>query len=146
MLDLFEKARAAKYSVTRNVIQSFGRSARATLLGSAKTSDTVKKGLDDFKAGEKWAKNFLKRNDLHSKVLHGEAGSVNHELIKKGMEGGGGAPPAYAQLSTHLVPLERSAEESGNRDAVFYLQKARMAMIAAHAARPVRQADIRSFT
>ena len=42
-------------------------------------------GLKTFMAGLKWAKNFVKRQNLQSKVVHGEAGSVNEGLIKEGM-------------------------------------------------------------
>ena len=60
-------------------------------------------------------------------------------------ERGRGAPPAYAELSSHFGVLEREVEESGNGDAAFYLPKARMAMIAAHAAERTRKADLREF-
>ena len=55
------------------------------------------------------------------------------------------APPAYDELSPHFGVLEAAAEESGNGDAAFYLTKAKMAMIAAHSAKRVRQADMREF-
>jgi len=55
------------------------------------------------------------------------------------------APPAYDELSSHFGVLEAAAEESGNGDAAFYLTKAKMAMIAAHSAKRVRQADMRAF-
>ena len=48
---------------------------------------------------------------------------------------GRGTPPAYAELSSHFGVLERAAGESGNGDATFYLSKAGMAIIAAHAAK-----------
>ena len=48
---------------------------------------------------------------------------------------GRGAPPAYAELSSHFGVLERVAEERGNGDAAFHLSKAKMAMIAARAAK-----------
>ncbi|CAB1105377.1 unnamed protein product [Ectocarpus sp. CCAP 1310/34] len=58
-------------------------------------------------------------------------------------DGGGGentgrerrAPPAYSELSPHFGVLESAADESGNGDAAFHLQKAKMVMIAAHAAK-----------
>ena len=56
-----------------------------------------------------------------------------------------GAPPAYAELSSHFGILERAAKESENGHAAFYLSKARMAMIAAHAAKRTRQADLREY-
>ena len=58
---------------------------------------------------------------------------------------GRGSPPAYAGLSSHFSVLERAAEESANGEAAFYLLKARMAMIAAPAAKRTRQADLREF-
>lgn len=85
VLDLFEKARVGKIAVSRDVIQAFARSAKVTLLGAATTSAAVKAKLETFMAGQKWAKNFVKRQNLQSKVLHGEAGSVNPELIENGM-------------------------------------------------------------
>ena len=54
-------------------------------------------------------------------------------------------PPAYAELSPHFSVLEAAADESGNGDAAFFLTKANMAMIAAHSAKRVRQADMREF-
>ena len=56
------------------------------------------------------------------------------------------APPVYDELSSQFGVLEAAEEESGNGDAVFYLTKSKMAMIAAHSAkRRVRQADTREF-
>ena len=51
---------------------------------------------------------------------------------------GGGAPPAYVELSSHLVSLDSAAEACGNGGASFYLQKARMSFIKAHASKPVQ--------
>ena len=51
------------------------------------------------------------------------------------------APPAYDELSSHFGVLEAAAEESGNGDAAPYPAKAEMAMIAAHSAKRVCQAD-----
>lgn len=55
------------------------------------------------------------------------------------------APPAYVELSSHFGVLEKAAALSGNGEAALFLAKARMAMIAAHAAKPARQADLREF-
>ena len=85
-LDLFEKARKAKISVTRDVIRSFGRSTKTTLLKAPATSADVRERLKDFKAGERWAKNFVKRNGLHSSKLLGEAGSIDTEAIEDEIE------------------------------------------------------------
>ena len=60
-------------------------------------------------------------------------------------EHGGGAPPAYVELSSHFVSLESAAEAYGNGDAFFYVQTARMSFIKAHASKPVQQAGMRQF-
>ena len=86
VLELLEKARKAKYAVMRAVFMSFGRSANKTLLASATTSAADKERLEGFQASEEWGKNFVVRNGLASKRLHGGAGSVNPELVAKGME------------------------------------------------------------
>ena len=78
-------------------------------------------------------------------------GSAEEEEEKEKDDGdestghGRGAPPAYSELSSHFGALEKAPEESGNGDAAFYLSKARMAMIAAHAAKRTRQVDLREF-
>ena len=71
-----------------------------------------------------------------------------------GGEGGGAAaggegadmPPPYAELSCHFRPLESIAEECAVAEAAYHLHKAKMAMIAAHTSKPVRQTDIIAFT
>ncbi|CAB1101968.1 unnamed protein product [Ectocarpus sp. CCAP 1310/34] len=68
--------------VTRDVLRRFGRSARATLLADTATSAAVRERVEDLKAGERWAKNFVKRNKIQSVRLHGEAGIVDKEAIK----------------------------------------------------------------
>lgn len=86
MFELFEKARKVKYPVTRAVVMYFRRVEKRGLLDAATTLAVDKKKLRTFKAREKWAKNFVKRHNLARKVLNGEAGSVNPELVKEGME------------------------------------------------------------
>eukprot|EP00904_Undaria_pinnatifida_P000920 jgi/Undpi1/10829/HiC_scaffold_3.g01358.m1 len=81
----FPKARKAKYAVTRAVM-FFGRSAKKTLLASVTTTAADKERLERLQASEKWAKNFVVRNGLPSKRLHIAAGSVNPEVVAKGME------------------------------------------------------------
>ena len=85
VLDLFEKASKAKYPVMRAVIRAFGRSAKVTLLDAATTSGSLKQKPNAFMVGDKWIKKITKRHNLVSNVLHGEAGSVDTDLIKKGM-------------------------------------------------------------
>ena len=55
------------------------------------------------------------------------------------------APPAYGEPSSHFGVPEAGAEEIGNGDAALHLWKAKMAMVAAHSARRVGQADMRSL-
>ena len=82
----FDKTRKAKYTVTRAVVTSFGRSGKKTVLASPTTSAADKERLDGIHASERSAKNLVVRNGLASKRLHGEAGSVNPELVAKGIE------------------------------------------------------------
>ena len=59
--------------------------------------------------------------------------------------GGGSEPPSYADLSQHLGTLETYASGCGFRAAGYFLKKARMVMIKAHASKSARQADIKEF-
>ena len=73
------------------------------------------------------------------------------ELNESGdAESGGGrkveAPPPYSDLSSCFGPLEQKAESAGNSEAAHFLRKAKMAFLAAYAAKPTRQADIRMFS
>ena len=54
------------------------------------------------------------------------------------------APPPYTELSGFFGLLEQLAQSAGNIEAGF-LRKAKMSFLAAHAAKPVRQADMRMF-
>ena len=99
VLDLFEKAGKVKFPVTRAATMSFGRAAEKTLLGGNKVS---------------------KKNDTY--VEEGGVSDDQKEENDGDSTGCGGiAPPPYAQLSQYFGPLERAAEESGNRGAAFYL-------------------------
>ena len=67
-----------------------------------------------------------------------EGGDFSDDEQEDGQEGGGsglrgGAPPPCAQLSGHFSHLESAEIESDNAYALFHRQKAKMAMIAAHA-------------
>ena len=55
------------------------------------------------------------------------------------------APPPYTELSGLFGPLEQLAQSAGNTEAGHFLRKAKMSFLAAHAAKPVRQADMRMF-
>ena len=59
--------------------------------------------------------------------------------------GGRAVPPPYAELSSHFCALESVAEKCGMKKADHHLQKAKMAMIDAHASTPARHADIRAL-
>ena len=59
--------------------------------------------------------------------------------------GGGSEPPSYAGLSQHFGTLEKYASGCGLAEASYFLKKARMVMIEAHASKPARQADVREF-
>lgn len=60
-------------------------------------------------------------------------------------ESGAGAPPPYVELSWHFVSLESASRACGDGGAGFYLQKARMSSIKAHASRPVQRTDMSQF-
>ena len=53
------------------------------------------------------------------------------------------APPPYTELSGVFGPLEQLAQLAGNTEAGHFLRK--MSFLAAHAAKPVPQADMRMF-
>lgn len=74
------QARALKMPVNRDAIQAFGRKARRAIEDAAST-DAERVQYSGFNASEGWVKKFVKRNNLHSRTLHGEAGSVDDEAI-----------------------------------------------------------------
>ena len=55
------------------------------------------------------------------------------------------APPPYTELSGFYGPLEQLAQSAGNTEATHFLRKAKMSFLAAHAAKPVWQVDMRMF-
>ena len=57
--------------------------------------------------------------------------------------GGGSEPPSYADLSQHFGTLEKYASGCGLTETNYFLKKARMVMVEAHASKPARQADVR---
>ena len=59
---------------------------------------------------------------------------------------GAEAPPSYAEPSSLFGTLEQCAESCGIHEAGHFLRKAKMGFLAARAAKPARQSDIRSFT
>lgn len=61
----------------------------------------------------------------------------------EGAERGAGPPAVYGGLLSHFGVLEKAAAGSGNGDAAFHLKRANVTMIAAHASKPTREADMR---
>ena len=73
-------------------------------------------------------------------------GGEENENDDRNTEGGGfEPPPSDVQILQHFGPLEKYASKSGLGEAGFFLQKARMLMIEAHASKPARQTDVREF-
>lgn len=111
---------------------------------SVRTVRAVKAAKADLEkeastAGKGDMKTKRKEDDEDDEDEDGEEGEST------GRGRGGRAPPAYGELSSHFGILEKAAAESGNGEAALFLAKARMAMIAAHAAKPARQTDLREF-
>lgn len=69
-----------KVPVTRKMLEIFGRKARAALEGAAST-DAERERYREFNASEGWVMKFVRRHNLKSLALHGEAGSVDDEAI-----------------------------------------------------------------
>ncbi|CAM9431297.1 unnamed protein product [Choristocarpus tenellus] len=84
VLGFVEEARRAGLPVSRETIRSFGRKAKAQLLGK-KPPGADTKGLESFDGGEKWAKNFLQRHGMISVSLNGEAGGLDKETIAQSL-------------------------------------------------------------
>lgn len=83
---MVEDARRLRVPVTRQVISSFGRVVKTQMVSSEETSDIQKGRLSSFFAGEKWTRNFVRRQGFEAKALHGKAGGVEGEAGKKVME------------------------------------------------------------
>ncbi|CAB1109044.1 unnamed protein product [Ectocarpus sp. CCAP 1310/34] len=80
VMEMLVQARALRMPVNRDAIQAFGRKARRALENAAST-DAERVQYGGFNASEGWIKKFVKHNNLHSRTLHGEAGSVDDEGI-----------------------------------------------------------------
>jgi hypothetical protein len=85
VLALFEEARRCRLPVTRDTLRAFGIKAAKDLLAAPSCPAERKKLLEDFTASKSWVKKFVKRNNLSSKLLHGEAGSVDGAATAEGM-------------------------------------------------------------
>lgn len=152
---------------------SSSRVLEATQTGSTNTECSVLLSNLDIAPGEPvndaairaaqvWAS--LEDQDSVVKAMRADAEDITALLDGMALAGGGvdeeekeensddestdrgvGAPPAYAELSPHIRVLEKAAGDSGNGDAAFDVQQAKMAMIVAHASTPARQADMRDL-
>lgn len=83
---------------------------------------------------------------LAGKLLDVDLSDSEQENEVDGRTGAGSAePPPYSELAKYFGPLESNAAGCGMAEASHFLQKAKMAMIEAHACKPTRQADVREF-
>ena len=53
------------------------------------------------------------------------------------------APPPYSRLLDVFGPLEQYAQSAGNGEAWYLLRKANMSFLAAHAAKPTQNPEMR---
>lgn len=81
-----DEARRSGMPVSRDVIQVFGKRAAEDIMASPDISAGLKKKVEGFSAGEKWVRNFVSRNNLKSKALHGETGSADGEAHSAHMQ------------------------------------------------------------
>ena len=86
VLELFEKARTAKYAVTSAIVMSFGRSAKKPYWLRPQLRQQTGRGSRGSRRVRSGRRTSFVRNGLPSKRLHGEAGNVNPELVAEGME------------------------------------------------------------
>lgn len=82
--------------VTRNVISSFGRVLITKTLSSNNIAGAQTPRFSSFIAGEKWAKNSVRRQGIVSKALYGEGGGIDREAAKDCMEASQEAARHYA--------------------------------------------------
>lgn len=96
-----------------------------------------------------------KHDVLMERVTNGyveETSPSDHELELEDIGGvqsagseGSMAPPPYSELASFFGPLEMYAESCGMTEAGWFLSRARMLFIAAHAAESTRQVHIRGM-
>ena len=137
-MTMIEDARKLRIPVTGATIEAYGVAAKKKLVAAASTTAAEKGRPEAFNVSGKWVKNLVLRNELVSKVLHGEAGCES--------EGGRrlAPPPPFSELSSLFGPLERYAESCGISGAAYHLRKAKMDFIHARSSKPAVQADIRA--
>ena len=139
VMAMIEDARNLRIPVTGATIEAYGVAAKKKLVAAASTTAAEKGRLVAFNVSGKWVRNLVLRNELVSKVLHGEAGSES--------EGGRrlAPPPPFSELSPLFGPLEKYAESGGISGAARHLRKAKMDFIHARSSKPAAQADIRAM-
>jgi hypothetical protein len=85
VLGMLNDARRIGIPVNRSQLQAFGQGAKEQLMANTDTDEEERKALATFEASDGWAKKFVERNSLSSKLLHGEAGSVDAAAIAEGL-------------------------------------------------------------
>ena len=84
-MTMIEDARKLRIPVTGATIEAYGVAAKSKLVAAASTTAAEKGRLEAFNVSGKWVRNLVLRNELVSKVLHGEAGSVDADATAEGL-------------------------------------------------------------
>lgn len=77
VMEIVEESKKRGLPITRATIMSFGHAAKMAVLAADTTTDAEKDKLKGFGASEKWARNFIARNNL---------GGTTTEAVEQGME------------------------------------------------------------
>lgn len=109
LLQFFSMARKGGVSVTRDVLHVRAVKLRDELLENM-TDEGGKQALAKFSASEHWISNFVRRHQLKSVTLHGQAGSVDHKKIEQGMK----------QLRKDLQPYSLDRIYNMDETGLFY--------------------------
>ncbi|CAM9672359.1 unnamed protein product [Choristocarpus tenellus] len=97
-------------------------------------------GIDGVEEGTEYLNNIYTQ-EVPENVSNDEKEGGEDDSGRRKVE----VPPPYSELSSHFHHLETIAKKYGMQEAAFHIEKARMAMINAHASKPVQQTDIRAF-
>ena len=84
-MTMIEDARKLRIPVTGATIEAYGVAAKKQLVAAASTTAAEKGRLEAFNVSGKWVRNLVLRNEFVSKVLHGEAGSVDADATAEGL-------------------------------------------------------------
>ena len=85
VMTMIENARKLRIPVTGATIEAYGVAAKKKLVAAASATAAEKGRLEAFNVSGKWVRNLVLRNELVSKVLHGEAGSVDADATAEGL-------------------------------------------------------------